>query len=335
MSYLYVNTQGATLSVKANQFQVRNKLKTLKSIPAETLEAIEIFGNVQLTTQCIKECLKRNIPVTFYSFYGAYCGRLSAVNHTDAVRQRRQALLYDDYDFRLAFARKVIKAKIHNQIVILKRYDRSAEHIDLGKRIKEIQYIESKIDAAETIEQVMGFEGTAARMYFNLLGQLVEPDFYFEKRTKRPAKDPFNSMLSFGYSILMDEIYGKIEARGLNPYFGFMHADQGKHPTLASDMMEEWRAVIVDSTVMSLINGHEISIEGFYSVKDTGAVYLDNDTFRVYVAKLDKKFRTLNKYLSYVEFPVTFRQAMDFQISQLVKAIETKDLSFYEPITIR
>lgn len=335
MSYLYVNTQGAVISVRANHCQVKYKLKLLKSIPLETLEAIEIFGNVQITTQCINECLRRNIPISFYSMYGNYYGRMSSVNHSNAERQRAQAALYGDFEFRLAFAKKIIDAKINNQIVILRRYNRFSGETDIDDKIKEIQYINSKIEGSETIEQIMGYEGTVAKMYFRLLGQLVEPEFYFNKRTKRPAKDAFNSMLSLGYSILMDEIFGKIEARGINPYFGFMHSDQPHHPTLVSDLMEEWRAVIIDSVVMSLINGHEIDIDGFNTDKCSGAVYLNKDTFKKYIAKIEKKFRTMNRYLTYIDYPVTFRNAMDLQVNQLIKTIETGNVSFYEPIRIR
>lgn len=100
------------------------------------------------------------------------------------------------------------------------------------------------------IEQLMGYEGTAARLYFGQLGELINPVFFFTGRTRRPPTDPFNSMISLGYSIILNELYGKIEGKGLNPYFGIMHKDREKHPTLASDLMEEWRAVLIDSTAL-------------------------------------------------------------------------------------
>lgn len=120
----------------------------------------------------------------------------------------------------------------------------------------------------------MGYEGLAARVYFSALDMLIDKDFHFTGRSKRPPKDPFNSMISLGYSILLNEIYGKLQAKGLNPYFGFIHSDREKHPTLASDMMEEWRAVIVDTTVMSMINGHEIHQNQFTKDEETSEVTL-------------------------------------------------------------
>ena len=117
-----------------------------------------------------------------------------------------------------------------------------------------------KIDTCTTVNEIIGYEGNAARIYFQCLGKLVDDDFKFEKRSRRPPLDEFNSMLNLGYSILMNEIYSRVENKGLNAYFGFVHQDREKHPTLVSDIIEEWRAVIIDSMVMSLVNGHEIAL---------------------------------------------------------------------------
>lgn len=142
-------------------------------------------------------------------------------------------------------------------------------------------------------------------------------------------------MISLGYSIILNEIYGKLEGKGLNPYFGIMHKDKEKHPTLASDLMEEWRAVLIDSTALSMINGHEISKEDFYTNIEQPGVFLARDGFKAYIRKLESKFRTENKYLPYVEYSVSFRRALDLQVNQFVKAIENKDPELYTPIRIR
>ena len=133
----------------------------------------------------------------------------------------------------------------------------------------------------------------------------------------------------------MNEIYGKIEAKGLNPYFGFMHKDREKHPTLASDLMEEWRAPLVDAVVMSMVNGHEVHKDGFYSEEGEAGVFLDKKNFSDFVNKLEKKFRTDSRYLSYTDCSVSFRRAIDLQVSRLVMAIETKNPDEYMPVIIR
>ena len=173
------------------------------------------------------------------------------------------------------------------------------------------------------------------KYYFKRLSKLVEPEFSFNGRSRRPPKDEFNAMISLGYSILMNEMYGKVENKGLNPYFGFIHRDKEHHPTLVSDLIEEWRAVIVDSVVMSLINGHEISLEHFYGDMEKPGCFLTKEGMKIFINKLEKKERTDTKYLSYVNYAVSFRRAIELQIGELVKALEMEDATLYKPIRIR
>lgn len=334
MSYLYVCDQGSVVGINANRIQVKNNKILLSSVPVEGLEVIEVFGNVQVTTQCLTECLKRGIMLLFYSTYGAYYGRLVSTNHVNVARQRRQAELDSDEQLKIEFSKKIIDAKIRNQIVILRRYARhkSDENMDHIDDMKRILY---KLQQADSINKVMGYEGHAAKIYFLLLGKLIDPDFKFTKRSKRPPLDPFNSMISLGYSIILNEIYGKLEAKGLNPYFALMHKDREKHPTLASDLMEEWRVVLVDATVMSMINGHEISKEDFYYDHESPGVYLTQAGFKAFIRKMESKIRTQVRYLSYIDYPVSFRRALDLQINQYTKMLETGDVNQYHPLIIR
>lgn len=334
MSYLYVCEQGACVGIQGNRFQVKYKDGMLKSIPAETLEVIEIFGKVQLTTQCVTECLKRGVNVIFYSVNGAYFGRLISTTHVNVQRQRKQAEIGNNETFKLEFSRKIISAKIRNQMVVLRRNARRRD-VNIDRPMVEMQIMQKKVICANTIEQVMGYEGTAAKIYFKMLSLLIDPEFTFSGRSRRPPMDPFNSLISLGYSIILNELYGKIEGKGLNPYFGIMHKDREKHPTLASDLMEEWRAVLIDSTALSMLNGHELLLEDFYSGSDCPGVFLEQEGFKKYIKKLEGKFRTDSRYLSYIEYAVSFRRALDFQIAQFVKAIETENVDEYMPIEIR
>ena len=334
MSYLYVNEQGAMINVSGGRIEVKHKDGMLRSIPIETLEVIQLFGNVHVTTQCLERCLEKGISLIYYSSTGRYYGRLISPSHVNVGRQRLQAGISHNKEFCLDFSRKIIEAKIHNQEVILRRYARTLK-ADIDEPIKGMNNSIKHMAMAKTIPEVMGYEGIAARQYFRALGDLIIPEFSFSKRSRRPPLDPFNSMLSLGYSILMNEIYGKLEAKGLNPYFGIMHSDKEKHPTLASDLMEEWRAVLIDSMAMSLINGHEIRSSDFYTDPENGAVYLSNTGFKIFVRKMDNKLRTANHYLYQNEGRISFRKALDFQINAFIKAIEDEKADYYHPIKIR
>lgn len=215
------------------------------------------------------------------------------------------------------------------------RYSRHTNRDNVSNELKMMSISYEKISNGTSIEQLMGYEGTAAKYYFKGLSKLIKEEFRFNGRSRRPPKDEFNSMISLGYSILMNEIYSKIQNKGLNPYFGFMHKDKEKHPTLASDLLEEWRAVIVDSIVMSMINGHKIVKEDFQKDEVNGGIFLKKDAMKKFLLKIEAKERADMRYLEYIDQSVSFRKAIEYQINQLVKAIEQEDATLYMPVRIR
>ncbi len=333
MGYLYITESDAQIGIADRYVTVKNRDGSLTKIPVETLESISIFGRSQITTQCIQNCLKRGVPVSYYSKGGNYFGRLQSTGHINVGRQRKQACLLGT-ELALELARKIIKSKIHNQYVVMQRYGKS-RNTDVSQACTQMKILMKKVPDCSSIEKIMGYEGNAAKLYFQTLSQLVEPIFSFKGRSRRPPMDPFNSMLSLGYSILMNEFYGKIETRGLHPYFGFIHQDREKHPTLASDLMEEWRAVIVDSLVMSLVNGHEILEEHFYQDMENPGVFLTKDGMSIFIKKLENKMRQDVQYLDYIDYSVSFRRAMELQVASFSRALEEEDAEIYHPIWIR
>ena len=331
MSYVYICEQGAVVGVEGNRLQIKYKDGMVKTLPIEPLESIELFGRIQVSTSCMTECLKRGVTVGFFSTTGAYYGRLASTNHVHVERQRLQATL--SMDFCLGLSKRLVSGKISNQIVMVRCYNRYKE-MNLEEDLKGMSRLLKKIEQCKKIEELMGYEGAAARIYFSCLGKLIDREFYFEGRNRRPPKDPFNSLISLGYAIILNEIYGKIEGKGLNPYFGVLHQDREKHPTLASDLMEEWRAVMIDSLAMSLLNGHELKADDFYRGED-GGIFLEKDAFKLDIERLEKKLHTEQKYLNYVDYPISFRRAIELQVNQFVKALEENDFTLYEPIYIR
>lgn len=333
MSILYVNGHGAVVGIEANRCYVKYKDGLKTSIPIETLEGITILGQAEITTPCMMYCLKEGIQVAYYSKGGVYFGRLQSTGHINVGRQRKQCSLYDT-EFSLILSKRIISSKLKNQYVVLRRYEKSKNMAE-SQHAKMIKICRNKIESAVSTPELMGYEGQGAKAYFSGLANVIDPEFEFSGRSKRPPKDKFNSMISLGYSVIMNEIYGKIELKGLNPYFGFMHRDREQHPTLASDMMEEWRAIIVDATVMSMINGHEIHSEDFYFDVEEPGCYLTKNGIKLFLGKLERKLQTEMRYLDYIEYSVSFRRAISLQLDCLVKAIENADATLYKPIEIR
>ncbi len=332
MSFVYITEDGAVLSLNGGYFEVTHKDGLLEKIPKETLESVSLFGNVSITTPCVKELLVRGIPVSYFSKKGAYYGKLISTRHTNIFRLKNQIYESDNDTFSLSMAKQIIYAKINNQLVVARRYCNNPTESQ-AELIKNIKYYKDKIDYVNDSTELMGYEGITAKLYFSLMSELVDTGFQFNGRSKQPPKDPFNSLLSLGYTLLMNELYGEIENKGMTAYCGFIHKGRERHPTLASDLMEEWRAVIVDSVALSLIQGHEIHTNDFVTDEETGGVYLNKDGMKLFLQKYENKMRTYCKYINGAE--MSFRKCLWHQVNVLTHAIEENRADLYKPIIIR
>ena len=335
MSFLYVTEPDCKIYFKDNQIVMEDPKGMLTKLPIEILEGIVLIGNANLTTSCQREFLKRGLPVTYLAVNGQYYGRLESTRHVNIERQRCQFRLGDDEEFCLEFSRKIIESKIHNQIVVLRRYNRDPQKESVKQDLYEMALIQKKIFTAETIAQLMGYEGNCARLYFRGLSNLINPQFVFKGRNKQPPRDPFNSLLSFGYTLLLYDIYGAVISKGLHPYAGFMHKDKHGHPALASDLIEEWRAVIVDALVMSLLNQNIFAIDDFTTDEVNGGCYLNREASKIFLKEYQKKLRVQTGYIGADIERMSFRGAIQYQVNALTKAIEQNDLQYYKPFRIR
>lgn len=333
MSFVYITEQGAKIQKRGNVFQVGRNLELLMEIPAETIEGLVLMDGVQLSSAAITELLRLGIPVTWFSTQGRFCGRLETTKDVDVFKQQQQILAIDA-PFSLEVARLMITAKIHNQLTLIRRYRRNnLEHeSQLNGLCVKLGIMKVKAKTAQSKEQLMGYEGIAARYYFEALGLMVAEPFSFKERSKQPPLDEFNSMLSLGYTLLMYEIYTAICNQGLSPYFGMNHALKNHHPALASDLMEEWRPIIIDSLVMSLVSHHEIGLEHFYKSAENDGVYMTREGRAIFLRAYEKKMRTQNKYL---EGKHSYRHSLVMQTRAFSEALIAGISERYEPIVLR
>jgi len=334
MSCVYVTEQGANVSVGQGKLIIECKNNVTRYIPIETAESLVVFGNVHISLGAQKALLERDVNTSILSTRGHYFGRLISTSSINAERFKRQVYLSDDREQCLLFAKKTLAAKVHNQIVVAKRYIKQNTP-EIDKMINQMLIAQKKIYDAGSIEEIMGFEGTSAKNYFAILASVIEKEFAFNGRNKRPPKDPFNAMISLGYTIIFYEIYAELENQSISPYIGFTHAVQPNHPALASDLIEEWRAVLVDATVMSLIQGHEIDISEFSRDEESGGVVISSKGVRTLVGKLEKKMAASMNYLSYLDGAVSFRRGIWWQAKTLAHCIDYGQLRDYSPLHIR
>ncbi len=335
MSYLYVTEPKTTVRFEESQFVAEKKDGLKIFIPAEKLEGVVVIGNITITSRCINELLERGIPVTYLSSRGLFFGRLESTKHCNIERQRKQFRYGDNREFCLKLSKKFVSAKIHNQIVILRRYNRNTESFEVQGIIEFMQDIETKIEVADSIEQIMGYEGVCSRKYFQGLANLIDDDLDFNGRNRMPPKDPVNSLLSFGYTLLLYEIYTAIVNKGLHPYAAFMHKDRHGHPALASDLIEEWRPIIVDSLVLKLFRNYTFTQNDFITDEKTKGVFMKRDRIKDFISLFEKK---LNEEISYAIKEVSrisCRGAIAYQTNTLAKAIDDENPDKYASIKIK
>jgi len=195
-----------------------------------------------------------------------------------------------DDQFQVDLARTIVKAKIRNGRQVIRRFSNNHPELDFAKEVQLIEETLKKLDRQCTVNSLMGSEGIAGAAYFRTFGRMFLKDFQFQTRSRRPPKDPVNALLSFGYTLLTNEILALVTAHGLDPHIGFLHGVVYGRPSLALDIVEEFRHPVVDRFVLSLLNHKKLQKNDFEE-KENG-VYLNDDgrkTFFKYYDELMKR----------------------------------------------
>lgn len=281
MRTLYISEQGCSVSLDGETLIIKKKDCILTTAQLPLLEQILVFGNSQITTQAIKACLKQNIPIAYLSQSGYCYGKTySTARDSRHLHRLQQQLAPADA---LIAAQQIIKAKLINSRTILQRQNRRLNRDEIGLAINKIGNLANRLTEANSIEKLLGFEGIVARYYFSALGKCISnPKFTFTTRSRRPPADPVNAMLSFGYQVLWNHLLSTIELQGLDPYYGCLHQPSDKHPALASDLIEEFRAPIVDALVLKMVNQNSVDVSSDFVFRD-GGCYLNSSGSKKYI----------------------------------------------------
>lgn len=323
MVHLYVSELVTRLSVRGNRVVTWCEESGEADYPIETIDGITLFGRPSMTTPFILEMLKRKLSIQLFSMDGHYQGRISAPDEGYAPRLRAQVHRSEDPAFCLALSKLIVSAKVNAQLALVAAHGAAAEALDAP--VRAMRHSAEWVRKAASIPEVSGFEGNAAKAYFAALRTIVAPEFAFNGRSTRPPKDAFNSMISLGYSLLYKNVVGAIERHSLNSYLGFLHQDSRGHATLASDLMEVWRAPIVDDTVLRLIAEGAVNADAFTTNPDTGGVYANWDVTRSLARAFGNRIARTATYIAGDSHRYTFQYALDLQLQSLVRAIETGD----------
>jgi len=330
---LYVTEQGSKIRKSGGLVCVYKEDEEIERIQANKLDQIVVFGNISLTTPIMIYCLKNGIDVLFLSNNGSYCGRLQGPESGNPVLRHDQLHATDNESFRLGMAKSFISGKISNMHVVLLRHAMGdnviRESADLLEGFKK------KVLSAENVSKIRGFEGSASRCYFGVLGRLLKDNsdaFRITGRHRRPPTDPVNCLLSFSYTLLYYELLSSVYVSGLDPYLGFLHEKKYGRPSLALDLMEEYRPLLIDSLVISCINKKVMKESDFHKEKNN-AILLTDEGRRKFLGQYEHRLITRFTYGTRKE-RITYRLSLSRQVAQLCRIIRGEQ-SEYKPVSFR
>lgn len=318
-SVVYVRKQGAQVGINEGRIEVRMEGTTISSYPVKQIDTLNIFGGVNFTTPFIKKCNGNEITVNYFTIHGKYEGSFVPKRNTIARVRRKQYALTEEE--KRIIIEEIIRAKIRNMKTILMR--KGVKDVDeLGDVLNEIA--ENEYD----LNTLRAKEGESTDYYFQKLDRALRDGWTFEKRTRRPPEDHINSLLSLTYSMLKNEVLSGLRQYNLDPFLGIMHVDRHGRPSLALDLMEEFRPLFGDSFSLRLVNRQTLTHDDFRKNNK-----LREDSMKKYLEKweeyMNEKFRhPLFKYKT------TRRKAIVMQAILLRKVI-TGENEEYHPLVFK
>jgi len=320
---LNVNSQGVKIGKSGAVLQIKDKEKLLQEVRIGEICQVNLMGNVQITTQAVQTLCESETPICYFSMGGWFYGITMGLNTKNVFLRRNQFRLAEEEYFARMIARRLVAGKISNQRTLLQR-----NHVEPDREtLAAMKASADRAERAGSLAELLGIEGNAARMYFGEFAGMMKPDdgrasalpFEMDGRNRRPARDPVNSMLSLGYSLLAKDLTVACYAVGFDPYVGFYHQPRFGRPALALDLMEPFRPLIVDSAVLTAINTGMVTARDF--VRAGGAVALTaggrKGLFRAYEMRMD----TLVTHPMF-EYRVSYRRLLEIQARLLARVLE-------------
>jgi CRISP-associated protein Cas1 len=268
--------------------------ESLLSVPASAVGRVVCFGAVWVSTGFRSWALTHDVETMFCTLPGRYLGTLGPPGSGTRVRRvRAQLLAASDPDVSLGFSRAVAEAKIRKQAVLLHRMAGPENHDVVRGPAERVRSALDGIAGCPDKETLRGIEGAAARSYFEALGHLLPAELGFGGRVRRPPTDLVNAALSFGYAVLLGETVTALRAAGLDPAIGMFHTEEESRPSLALDLMEEFRPLVVDQVVVAAARHGDLRLDQAEARTDDGAVLLGQDGRSMFLAAYERRMLQL------------------------------------------
>jgi len=282
MANLYLTEQGAVLHKHGERLVVGKDKTVLLDVPCHQVDAVLIFGNIHVTTAAVRELMEQGIELALLTRRGRLLCQLTPPVPKNVPLRLAQYERSKDPQFALAFSRRIVGAKVRNGLGLVRQYASNYKEHGLEAELRELERQGARIESAATVGELFGVEGNAARIYFGAFGKMIRSGLAFPGRRKRPAPDPINALLSFGYTLLFNEIASLLDGIGFDPYIGFLHKPDYGRPSLAADLVEEFRAPVIDRLTLRLVNNRVFGSDDFYAHAASGSMYLKRESLGKY-----------------------------------------------------
>ena len=341
---LYLNTQGLTIGKKSEVLEIRESGKVVQEVRLREINQVNLFGNIQVTTQALQSLVENQIPLVMHSQRGYFQGMLQGTGLKNILLRREQFRLADDPARALSIARDLVVAKIKNQRVLMMR-----NHVDPpAVAIKELKRYATMAERAESSGQLLGIEGTAARIYFQHFAGMLKPGddpldplngdgepprfaFDFRGRNRRPPRDPVNALLSLAYALLAKDLTVVAASVGFDPYLGFYHLPRPGRPALAIDLMEPFRPLLADSVVLLAINNRMVYPEHF--IEAGRGVTLTDSGRKALIRAYEQRMDQLVTHPLF-DYRVSYRRLLEIQ-TRLMARVVSGELASYPAFVTR
>ncbi len=280
LNTLYIQTRGAILRRDHLTISILIDKKIALTVPIHQIQSVVAWGGVHITPACMALCALNDVAINYLTPSGRFLARVVSPGHSSVLLRRAQFRLADLPEFSLPLVKSFVAGKIKNSRSLLVRAARENSDPsliqDLQDGANKLEENLFRIPLSDNIDSVRGYEGISALVYFSLFNHLIRaktPFFKMNNRTRRPPLDAVNCLLSFLYGLLLQDCCAAVANLGLDPAVGYLHADNPGRPSLALDLMEEFRPILADRLVIAMINRQQVQ-ENHFDVQETGAVLL-------------------------------------------------------------
>jgi CRISPR-associated protein Cas1 len=353
MSTLYLTQPGAQLHKDHDRLLVKRGDEILEAVPMIKIDQVVLMGRgVSVSTSALHALTRNKVDIVYLTGGGGFVSRMIGAEHKNGRLRHQQSLVASDPLFSLQAAQNIVRGKITNQRAVIQRH---AERADwAGRALAGMDEMLRRVGTSQDADQLRGMEGQAAKEYFGLMRHLLRPpseggSWNFDRRAYYPPPDPVNALLSFVYSLILRDMTTACELIGLDPYLGFFHVIDYGRPSMALDLMEEFRPIVADSIVLEAVNRPLVSFADFEQVdlsekeseRDENeapragvhAVYLAGSGREKIIAMYENRVND-DSMFHYKDQQVSYRYIFKMQAQAMARLI-LGEASEYVPFTVR